>query len=89
VPAWLHPIAIGRAISLPLSPSSGHLGRITAYSQQRPSLAHEAKDRLRESVEGFFFRRLRTEDGKRIGRLLVKSPPGLRNTRQAIERAIR
>jgi hypothetical protein len=51
--------------------------------------AQEAKDRLREIVERFFFRRLRTEDGKRVGRLLVKSPPGLRNTRQAIERAIR
>ena len=34
--------------------------------------AQEAKDRLREIVEGFFFRRLRTEDGKRIRRLLVK-----------------
>jgi hypothetical protein len=34
--------------------------------------AQEAKDRLREIVEGFFFWRLRTEDGKRIGRLLVK-----------------
>ena len=33
--------------------------------------AEEAKDRLREIVEGFFFRRLRSEDGKRIGRLLV------------------
>jgi hypothetical protein len=51
--------------------------------------AQEAKDRLREIVEGFFFRRLRTEDGKLTWRLLVKSPPGLRNTRQVIERAIR
>jgi hypothetical protein len=33
--------------------------------------AQEAKERLREIVEGFFFRRLRTEDGKRIRRLLV------------------
>ena len=61
--------------------------------QQTPSTvllsAQEAKDRLREIVEGFFFRRLRTEDGKRIGRLLVKSPPGLGKTRQAIEWAIR
>jgi len=51
--------------------------------------AQEAKDRLREIVEGFFFRRLKGEDGKRIGRLLVKSPPGLGKTRQAIEWAIR
>jgi hypothetical protein len=50
--------------------------------------AQEAKERLREIVEGFFFRRLRTEDGKRIERLLVKSPPGLGKTREAIEWAI-
>jgi len=36
--------------------------------------AQEASERLREIVEGFFFRQLRTEDGKRIRRLLVKSP---------------
>jgi hypothetical protein len=50
--------------------------------------AQEAKDRLREIVEGFFFRRLRNENGKRIERLLVKSPPGLGKTREAIEWAI-
>ena len=50
--------------------------------------AQEAKDRLREIVEGFFCRRLRTEDGKRISRLLVKSPPGLGKTREAIHWAI-
>jgi hypothetical protein len=38
--------------------------------------AQEAKDRLREIVEGFFFRRLRSEDRKAIQRLLVKRPPG-------------
>jgi hypothetical protein len=41
--------------------------------------AQEAKDRLCEIVEGFFFRRLRTDDGGRVGRLL-KSPPGLGKT---------
>jgi hypothetical protein len=51
-------------------------------------LAQDAKDRLREIVEGFFFRRLRIEDGKRVGRLLVKSPPGLGKTREAIHWAI-
>jgi hypothetical protein len=51
--------------------------------------AEEAKERLREVVEGFFFRRLRSEDGKRIGRLLVKSPPGLGKTREAMHWAIR
>jgi hypothetical protein len=40
-------------------------------------------------VEGFFFRRLKSKDGKRIRRLLVKSPPGLGKTRQAIDWAIR
>jgi hypothetical protein len=39
--------------------------------------SHEAKERLREIVEGFFFRRLRAEDGKPTQHLLVKSPPGL------------
>jgi hypothetical protein len=51
--------------------------------------AEDAGARLREIVEGFFFRRLRTEDGKRVGRLLLKSPPGLGKTTQAVEFAIR
>jgi hypothetical protein len=50
--------------------------------------AQEAKDRLREIVEGFFFRRLKNNAGKRVKRLLVKSPPGLGKTREAIEWAI-
>ena len=49
----------------------------------------EGKERLRVIVEGFFFRRLRSDDGKRIGRLLVKSPPGLGKTREAMHWAIR
>ena len=54
-----------------------------SQSTQQTALlsAGEAKDRLREIVEGFFFRRLTTEDGKAIRRLVVKSPPGLRETR--------
>jgi hypothetical protein len=51
--------------------------------------AEEAKERLREIVEGFFFRRLRSEDDKRISRLLVKSPPGLGKTSGAMHWAIR
>jgi hypothetical protein len=50
--------------------------------------AQEAKDRLREIVEGFFFRRLRSEDRKVIRRLLVRSPPGLGKTREVIDWAI-
>jgi hypothetical protein len=49
----------------------------------------EADLKLREVVEGFFSQRLRTDDGKRIRRLLVKSPPGLGKTTKAIEYAIR
>jgi hypothetical protein len=51
--------------------------------------AEEAKERLREIVEGFFFRRLKGGDGKHIRRLLVKSPPGLGKTREAVDWAIR
>jgi hypothetical protein len=40
-------------------------------------------------VEGFFFRRLKGEDGKHIRRLFVKRPPGLGKTREAIDWAIR
>jgi hypothetical protein len=51
--------------------------------------AQNAKDRLREIVEGFFFRRLKGGDGKHIRRLLVKSPSGLGKTREAIDWAVR
>ena len=51
--------------------------------------AQEAKKQLREIVEGFFFRRLRAEDGKPTQHLLVKSPPGLGKMREAIHWAIR
>src|SRR2546430_116185 len=63
----------------------------THYNHPGPALlsAQEAKDRLCEIVEGFVFRRLRTDDGGRVGRLLVKSPPGLGKTRQAIKSAVR
>jgi hypothetical protein len=50
--------------------------------------AEEAKERLRKIVEGFFFRRLKGEDGRHIRRLLVKSPPGLGKTREAIDWAV-
>jgi hypothetical protein len=62
-----------------------------SQSTQQTALlsAEEAKDRLREIVEGFFFRQLTTEDGKRVGRLLLKSPPGLGKTTQALDWAIR
>jgi hypothetical protein len=68
--------------------SPGRLGRTAASPSTTLLSASEASERLREIVEGFFFRRLRTEDGKRIRRLLVKSPPGLGKT-QAIKWTIR
>jgi hypothetical protein len=51
--------------------------------------AQEAKQRLREIVEGFFFRR-RDEQGQPPTRhLLVRSPPGLGKTKEAMEWATR
>jgi hypothetical protein len=79
------------AIERGTSPSSHSLASLdTSQSTPGPVLlsADEAKERLREIVEGFFFRRLRTDDGKRVARLLVKSPPGLGKTTEAIECAI-
>ena len=55
--------------ALPLTPKPGLL------------TAEEASKRLREIVEAFFYRSLRAEDGTRIRRLLIKSPPGLGKTR--------
>jgi hypothetical protein len=40
-------------------------------------------------VEQFFYRGLKADDGTRIRRLLIKSPPGLGKTKQAIEWAVR
>jgi hypothetical protein len=50
------------------------LGRIIPSPQLLSP--QEAKEKLRELIEGFFFRRLKGDDGKHIPRLLVKSPPG-------------
>ena len=51
--------------------------------------AAEAKGRLREIVEEFFFRR-RNDKGQRPARqLLVRSPPGLGKTKEAMEWATR
>jgi hypothetical protein len=51
--------------------------------------AQEAKDRLREIVEGFFFRRRRGEGQPPTRHLLVRSPPGLGKTKEAMEWATR
>ena len=61
--------------------------------EPRPSTtllsAEEAKERLREIIEGFFFRR-RRRDGEPLPRhLLVRSPPGLGKTKEAMEWATR
>jgi hypothetical protein len=47
--------------------------------------AEQAAGRLRDIVEKFFSWRLKAEDGKTISRLLVKSPPGLGKTREAMD----
>src|ERR1700722_5316548 len=78
------PLAAVRAISSQCRGISGCLGHIRATLLS----AQEAKDRLREIVEGFFFRRLRAGDARRVGRLLVKSPPGLGKTRETIHWAM-
>jgi hypothetical protein len=51
--------------------------------------AQEAGDRLREIVEGFFFRRRRGEGQPPARHLLVRSPPGLGKTKEAMEWATR
>jgi hypothetical protein len=48
--------------------------------------AQQAKQKLREIVEGFFFRR-RNDQGQAPARhLLVRSPPGLGKTRGAMRK---
>jgi hypothetical protein len=47
--------------------------------------AGNAKEKLREIVEGFFFRRRNEEGQSPIRHLLVKSPPGLGKTKEAME----
>ena len=51
--------------------------------------AEEAKARLRDIVEGFFFRRRGGQDRPPPRQLLVRSPPGLGKTKEAMEWAIR
>jgi hypothetical protein len=82
------PMAIGRAVSpSPLRPGPA-LDTLEPPPSTALLAAEEAKERLREIVEGFFSRRLRTNDGKRVERQLVRSPPGLGKTREAVEWAI-
>jgi hypothetical protein len=50
--------------------------------------AQEARTGCAKSSRGSSSGRLRTEDRRAIRRLLVKSPPGLGKTREAIEWAI-
>jgi hypothetical protein len=47
--------------------------------------AEQASERLRNIVEKFFSWSLKAEDGKTITRLLVRSPPGLGKTREALD----
>ena len=54
-----------------------------------PLSAQEAKDRLREIVEAFFFRRRSDQGRPPAPQLLVRSPPGLGKTKEAMEWATR
>jgi nucleotide-binding universal stress UspA family protein len=54
-----------------------------------PFSAYEAKDRLREIVEAFFFRRRNGRGEIPARQLLVRSPPGLGKTKEAMEWATR
>jgi hypothetical protein len=47
--------------------------------------AERASEQLRNIIEKFFSWSLQTEGGKTISRLLVKSPPGLGKTREAMD----
>jgi hypothetical protein len=47
--------------------------------------AEQASERLHNIVEEFFSWSLKAEDGKTITRLLVRSPPGLGKTREALD----
>jgi len=69
------PMASGRAISAPPLLSPARLGHIGATAQHYSPLGARG-------------RRLRGDGGKTLGRLLVKSPPGLGKTREAIHWAI-
>jgi len=51
--------------------------------------SHEAKERLREIVEGFFFRHEDDQGQPPARHLLVRSPPGLGKTKEAMEWATR
>jgi hypothetical protein len=83
------PMASGRAILAPPCYPWPALDTLEPPPSAALLSAGEAGERLREIVEQFFFRRLRTEHSKPIGRLLIKSPPGLGKTTQAIKCAIR
>jgi len=72
--------------------TSPHHARPTALEQRPPQprtsllSALEAKDRLREILEGFFFWRQGQPPARH---LLVRSPPGLGKTKEAMEWASR
>jgi hypothetical protein len=55
-------------------------------TQDRPLLsATEAKQRLLHIIEQFFSWKLQAGGGKTVSRLLLKSPPGLGKTREALD----
>jgi hypothetical protein len=82
------PMASGRAILAPPLLPLARLGHIGATAQRCSPLGGGGKERLRKIVEEFFFRRGR--QGETAARhLLVRSPPGLGKTKEAMEWATR
>jgi hypothetical protein len=81
VPASSAPLRIGPASFVELAILGAVLDTLPPSPSTALLSAQKASERLREIVEGFFFRRLRAEDGKAIRRLQVKCPPRLGKTR--------
>jgi hypothetical protein len=90
VPAWSRRIGGRRAepSRYPRHPWAG-LDALKPTPSTTLLSAEKASEQLREIVEGFFFRR-RNEEGQPPARqLLVRSPPGLGKTKEAMEWATR
>jgi hypothetical protein len=95
----LYPLSLSIRSSLPrgircstlplLSLPPDSLGRILANRQLHSPLGRGSQGAASRDRQGFFFWQLRSEDGKAVKHLLVKSPPGLGKTTEAIKWAIR
>jgi hypothetical protein len=80
-------MAVGRAGT---SRSRDATGGLLTDATHPPTLlsGQEAKERLREIVEGFFFRHRRAQGQPPARHLLVRSPPGQGKMGEPIDRTI-